>query len=400
MKKLTGLITAALLFSATVFAVPQTSFSESFALKDTGSKAFPDTNAKETVYKMSNGWNLGNTFDATSGTGLNSETGWGQPLTTKAMIDKLAASGVKTIRIPVSWARHVAKQNYTIDPFWMERVKTVVDWAIDDGMYVIINSHHDDWDKPGAMPKGSGFYPNSTNYEESERFLANIWAQISLAFNNGYDEHLIFETMNEPRLKGTNHEWWFDQNAAECKDAADCLNRLNQTCVDVIRASGGNNQKRFIMVPGLQASPDSVLNPAWKLPVDDEKGKLIVSVHMYTPYSFAMETPGSITFTTSHKAELAKKFARLNASFISQGIPVIIGEYGATNKDNLEERVKWFEYFLTKSREYGMTACLWDNGNPNPSKTQSERYGYYNRTKQTWYFPEITDKIIEVTKVE
>ena len=107
---------------------------------------------------------------------MESETSWGQPQTTKAMIDGLAKSGIKTIRIPVSWHNHITdKQSYTIETNWMNRVKTVVDWAIADGMYVIINSHHDNYLQSGTMPRANGYYPSSENLEESRRFLKNVW---------------------------------------------------------------------------------------------------------------------------------------------------------------------------------------------------------------------------------
>lgn len=378
--------------------LPLIRFKTDEAVKDDGSKAFSDISVIDSVKNMTLGWNLGNTFDATGGAGLASETSWGQPKTTKAMIDGLASSGIKTIRIPISWARHMDKTTYTINKQWMLRVKEVVDWAIEDGMYVIINAHHDNGSSPKNLPACGGYYPNSTNFDESERFLANVWTQIGLAFNDGYDEHLVFETMNEPRLAGTSHEWWFDVNAAECKDAADALNRLNQVAVDAIRSTGGNNKKRFIMIPGLQASPDSALANAFKMPVDDEPGKLILSVHMYSPYVFAMQSPGAKTYTSAMKSELKGSFGKLNSQFVSKGYPVIVGEYGATNKDNLEDRVAWFTDFLTISRSYGMTCCLWDNGvwklNGND---YNEHYGYYNRTEQTWYFPEILDAMVNST---
>ena len=374
-------------------------FDEATAIKDTGSKTFNGVSAMQTVKDMTVGWNLGNTLDAIGNSTLNSETSWGQPRTTKEMIDGLANSGIKTIRIPTSWAKHMDKKTYTINPEWMKRVKEIVDWAIEDGMYVILNDHHDNFNNPAKMPAGVGYYPNETNKVESERFLLNLWTQIALAFNNGYDEHLVFETLNEPRLVGTGHEWWFDQNAEECKEAANCLNEYNQLILDTIRKTGGNNHKRYVSCPGLAAAPDAALNPAFKMPQDDEKGKLILSVHMYTPYKFAMESPGMTTFTTGHQAELGKYFSRLNASFISKGIPVIIGEMGATNKENLEERVKWFNYFLTQSRKYGMTSCLWDNGAWEIRNNDfNEKYGFYNRREQTWYFPEILDAMIESTK--
>lgn len=373
-------------------------FDETSAVKDNGNKQFNGVSATQTVKDMTVGWNLGNTLDATGGSGLSSETSWSQPETTKAMIDGLANSGIKTIRIPVSWSNHMNKKNYTIDSAWMNRVKTIVDWAIEDGMYVILNDHHDNFGSPTKMTTAAGYYPNKVNKNESERFLLNLWTQIALAFNNGYDEHLIFETLNEPRLTGTNNEWWFDSNNATCREAADCLNEYNQLILDTIRKSGGNNQKRYVSCPGLQASPDSAFASAFKMPQDDEKGKLILSVHMYTPYSFAMESPGETIFTSSHQSNLDYYFSKLNNSFISKGYPVIIGEMGATNKNNLDERVKWFNYFLTESRKYGMTSCLWDNGVWKVTGTEySEHYGFYNRQNQTWYFPEILEAMVNST---
>ena len=365
-------------------------FDESRALKDTGKKDFTCTSATEVVKNMTIGWNLGNTLDAIGSATIMSETSWGQPKTTKEMIDGLAKSGIKTIRIPVSWSKHMDKHTYTVYEDWMARVKTIVDWAIEADMYVIINSHHDNFDNPRKMPACSGYYPNSTNKIESERYLLNLWTQIALAFNDGYDEHLIFETMNEPRPCGTNHEWWFDANAADCKDSAACLNEYNQLVVDTVRASGGNNKKRFIACPALAASPDSALAAAFKMPEDDEPDKLIVSIHMYTPYSFAMQSPGETKFTVSHQANLKQYFTRLNTRFISKGYPVYIGEFGATNKNNLEDRVAWFSFFVSESRQYGMTCMLWDNGVWEVKNNDyNEHYGFYNRREQTWYFPEI-----------
>lgn len=373
-------------------------FNSEKAIKDSGSKTFNGTSALQTVKDMKTGWNLGNTLDASSSRTLSSETSWGQPMTTKAMIDTLAKSGIKTIRIPTSWSNHIIDRNYTIDPNWMTRVKTIVDWALENDMYVILNSHHDCYEKPTAMKKCSGYYPNSTNYEESARFLLNIWTQISTAFNNGYDEHLIFETMNEPRLRGTNNEWWNDINSSTYKDAAETLNKLNQVALDAIRATGGNNQKRYVMIPGLRAAVDSAIANEFKLPKDNSDGKLIISVHMYDPYDFAMQGGGSFEFKPRHQSTLESSFDKLNTYFVSKGIPVIIGEYGATNKGNLEERVKWFKFFLSYSRRYGITSILWDNGGFEPSKTESEKFGFFDRRALKWRFPEILEAILKSTK--
>lgn len=393
MKKIICFALAAGLILSSGFSKVKTKFDQANAVKDTGSVEMKDVASTDVTKVMGTGWNLGNTLEATGGRGLRTENSWGAVTTTKEIIDGVAAAGFKTIRIPVSWAKHM-DENYTIDPEWMNRVKTVVDWAIEDGMYVLLDCHHDNFGSAEGLTAGKGYYPTKKNYKISEAFFANMWAQIALAFNNGYDEHLIFETMNEPRLRGTDTEWWNDRNSKEYEDAADCLNKENQAVVDIIRKSGGNNQKRYIMVPGLRAAIDSALAQEFKLPVDDEPGKLILSVHMYDPYDFAMNAKGPVKFEERFKKTLVMSFKSLNTFYISKGIPVVIGEYGATNKNNLEDRVEWFKYFLKNSRKYGMTACLWDNGVFQGSNKDGEKFGFFNRRTLKWQFPEILDAIL------
>lgn len=376
-------------------------------VQDNGSVTFGNTNCFQLTKDMGLGWNLGNTLDATNGSGLASETSWGQPLTTKTMIDGLAASGIKTIRIPVSWHNHITDvTTLTISPEWMNRVKTVVDWAIEDGMYVILNTHHDNYGSPVKMPAGSGYYPNNVNLTESLRFIERVWTQIAQAFNNGYDEHLIFEALNEPRPAGTTSEWWFSLEDSISLEARDCLNQMNQKAVDTIRASGGNNTRRFIMVPALAASENAATSPGFKMPKDIQgnAGRIILSLHAYSPYSFAMESPGERTFTAAHKAELNAIFEKLKTSFIDKGYTIVIGEYGATNKDNLSDRVAWFDYYIKTAKQYGIPCVLWDNGNIQPTLNDdstydfSECFGYYNRTGQYWYFPDILNAMVNAVK--
>ena len=383
-------------------AVERIKFNRDNAVVDNGNKPFNERKAIDIVRDMTTGWNLGNTFDATGGgKSLESEVSWGQPKTTKEMIDGLAASGIKTIRIPVSWGHHIMDSNYTIQNAWMKRVKEVVDWAIDDGMYVVINIHHDNYGKNAKMPAREGFYPTDENYNNSADFVCNVWAQIALAFNNGYDEHLVFEVLNEPRLCGTNEEWYYNATSPKSIKAMANLNKLTQNILDVIRASGGNNMKRLVAVPSLQASPESALARTFKMPedYDGSKDRLIVSVHMYTPYNFAMESPGITKYSDSVKKEFTSMFKKLNDHFIANGYAVYIGEYGATNKNNLEDRIAWFHDFIKESRVYGMPCFLWDNGVWEVEGTEySEHYGYYNRRTQKWYFPEIIKAINEEIK--
>ncbi len=395
MKKYLALFLSILVLSS-LSAGEKYNFSTKKIVKDKKSAQFNECTAMELAAKMKCGWNLGNTLDANAKSGLESETSWGQPLTTKEMIDAIAAAGFKTIRLPCSWANHFIDSNYTIDPAWMARVKEIVDWCIEDGLYVILNDHHDNYERSGQIPKGKGYYPSSLGYNESMLFTKNLWAQISIAFNKGYDEHLIFEIFNEPRLRGHDHEWWYSSGCTVCKDGATNLNKLNQLALNTIRASGKNNEKRFVMVTGLAASINSYqADSSWKLPTDSATDKLLISVHLYTPYSFAMENPGETVFMEKHAAELAYNFTWLNENFVSKGIPVIIGEYGATNKNNLEERVKWFKYFVEESHKFNMVTCLWDNGDWNARNTFEEKFGFFDRNKKEWFFPEIIETIVK-----
>ncbi len=369
---------------------------------DGESKDFGSMSAAQIVDAMKFGWNLGNTLDAFAGgdptngwsgrntsLGNNTETNWGQPKTTQAMIAGIKAKGFSSIRIPISWHDHIDSK-YTISASWMNRVKTVVDWAIAEGLYVIINVHHDNITPAYCTDKCHlGYSPASSCISESKRYLYNVWSQIALAFNNGYNERLIFETINEPRLPGDSHEWNWDASCSTCKDAAKCVNELNQLCLDAIRESGGNNAKRLVMVPAYVASPGAALNSAFKMPSDpSNEGRLALSVHMYSPYEFAMKDPGDTTFTQTHKNALEGELSALNENFVAKGIPVVIGEMGATNKNNDEQRKAWFEYYLGKVKTYKMAAVLWDNGKwevPSSGKFE-ELFGYYKRSDQTWYF--------------
>lgn len=398
MKKLFCIALACSVLVTSVFAKSKVTYETFVAVEDFNTVKMKDISATEVTKLMGTGWNLGNTFDATGSRTIDSETSWGQPLTTKKMIEGLAKSGIKTIRIPTSWSNHLIDSNYTIDPAWMERVKEVVDWAIESDMYVILNIHHDNCLQPNTLAPGKGYYPTEKDYKISEDFVVNVWAQIALAFNNGYDEHLIFETLNEPRLAGTNLEWNFNASNPQSKEAAEVINRLNQAALDTIRESKGNNAKRFVMVPGYVASPESVLNDSFRLPADSASKKLLVSVHMYTPYHFAMQSPGSKLYSPAIGNELAWSFKKLNTKFVSNGIGVVIGEYGATNKNNTEERVKWFSAYIKQSRAQNLVAVLWDNGAwkiKEGSNDFNEKFGYYNRKAGTWYFPEIIKAIQE-----
>jgi endoglucanase len=361
----------------------------------------------EFAKKLTIGWNLGNTLDASSdgvsNSGVSSETSWSAPTTTEEMIKGIASAGFKTIRIPITWHNHMSNAStYTIDATWMARVKTVVDWAYDAGLYVIINVHHDTAAATGVVA-GQGYYPASDDQTISETFVSKVWTQIATEFNNDYDEHLVFEVLNEPRLRGNtnNHEWWYDSSSTECTKALTLIEDYEQKGLDAIRATGGNNASvRFVMVPSMCAS--STYTSDFKLPTDTASDKLLVSVHAYSPYNFAMynSTGLDTKFDDADKTSLNSMFKTWYDAFTAKGIGVVIGETSASNKDNLAERVKWTTYYFgTALNTYGIPSVLWDNMAYTSDTTSSEQHGYYNRSAQTWYFPTIITAAMDAVGV-
>ena len=340
---------------------------------------------------MGLGWNLGNSLDATGGSGLDTETSWSNPKTTQALIDKVKSLGFNTVRVPVSWGKHVSGDNYTIDSAWLARVKEVVDYCYKNDMYVILNIHHDT--KSSESASGAGYYPRSSAYSSSEKFVTSVWSQAAEYFKD-YDYHLIFETLNEPRLIGTGYEWWFNKwnIPSEVKDAIDCINKLNQKAVDTIRNTGSNNRGRLIMCPGYDASIDGATVSGFKLPTDisGNKNRIALSVHAYSPYNFAMNvgSGSTSTYTSSIKNELQGLFSTLKSNFRDKGIPVVIGEFGSTDKNNTAERVKWATDYTALAKKNNIPCVLWDNNafavyNGNNIVLNSEYHGYINRKNNT-----------------
>ena len=353
----------------------------------------PENEGMEFVKNLKIGWNLGNTFDAvdmnniTKENELDYEKGWCGAITTIDNIAAIKAAGFNTIRIPVSWHNHVDEQN-KISDVWMKRVKEVVDWARACDLYVIVNVHHDnalDW-----------YYPDSEHLEQSKTYLTTIWQQIADAFKD-YDEHLILESLNEPRLVGTNYEWWIDKNNDQCKDAVSCINQLNQLFVDTVRASGSVNATRWLMCPGYAASADGALNDGFVLPTDSAN-RIIVSVHAYTPYNFALNAGGTDTFNASSDSdvrEITNFMDNLYGKFILNGTPVLIGEFGARDKANLEARVQFSAYYVAAARARGMSCVWWDN---NAFSGSGENFGLLKRQTNVFMYPDIVQALVKYSE--
>ena len=311
--------------------------------------------AHEIVEQMGLGWNLGNTFDATGGNKNNvysQETSWGNPRVNEQTIHRVKEAGFKTIRIPVTWYRQLSKDGtYTINPAFLARVKEVVDMAYTEGLYVIINMHHEEWLNSKNL---------DTQYVKIGEQLAAIWKQLAATFAD-YDQHLIFESMNEPRMAGTSVEW----NGNEAGFAA--VNYLNQVFVNAIRTDAqGYNAERALMIPGYAASSSNAPMMAIKIPEwnGQQAENIIVAIHSYTPYDFCLSDT-QVNFNklfTNHTTPIDMVFYSIKGMFLDKGIPVVMGETGATNKDNTIARENWAYYMGKKAATYGIPIIIWDNG--------------------------------------
>ena len=350
------------------------------------------------------GWNLGNQFECSAPgqdgesmaignpeLSIKAETAWGNPVVTKKVIKAVKDAGFNAIRIPIRWQCHISNaQAMSIDKAWMKRIRQVAQWVVDEGMYFIINIHHDNSKKY--------LYPDSHHYEQSDKYVAAIWSQVADAFAD-FDDHCIFESMNEPRLVGSTYEWWLNTSAAECRDAAECINRLNQKFVDTVRSKGGNNASRYLLVPGYCASPDGALTDLFRLPDDPAENRIMVEVHAYTPYDYALNkaNPDSsfdLDKDRQKKQDISSFMNRLYSKYISQGIPVIIDEFGALKKndDDLQDRVNFTCYYTASASARGITCVWWDNHGFSAS---GERFGLINRNKKIWVYPDIAIAMIE-----
>lgn len=323
--------------------------------------SYTSISSSELVKEMGIGWNLGNTMDAPDG-----ENAWGQPTTTPEMINKIKELGFNTIRIPVSWGKHTDEE-FNIDPEWIRRVQDIVDYAMDNDMYVIINSHHD-----------NDFYiPTKNNDEErGEKFITAIWTQVAEYFKN-YDQHLIFECMNEPRLVGTDWEWSIDITNKRCARAVEIINKYNQLFVNIVRESGGRNTDRFLMMSSYAGSPSTASIAEFIIPTDTVEDRLLLSTHSYSPYDLAMgDNPNNDKFDYNGKKSIEWSLNQLTEKFTNAGIPVVITEMGCINKYNPEERYNWGVYYVSKAKELGMVCVWWDNGHDDYG---SETYGLFDR---------------------
>ncbi|MDG4830075.1 cellulase family glycosylhydrolase [Solwaraspora sp. WMMD1047] len=325
----------------------------------------PAGNAMAAVAAMQPGWNLGNSFDAVGA----DETAWGNPVVTQALIRNVKAQGFKSIRIPVTWSNHHGPApTYTIDAAWLNRVKEVVNWALAEDLYVMVNLHHDSWQWINTMP--------TDRTTVLARYNA-LWTQLAAAFRDASPK-LTLESVNEPQFTGSSGD---AQNAQ-------LLHELNTSFHRIVRASGGGNATRLLVLPTLHTSSEQARINELVTTLDQlDDPNLIATVHFYGYWPFSVNVAGGTRFDATTQQDLTDSFDRVHNAFVARGIPVIIGEYGLLGFDRHTgtiqqgEKLKFFEFLGHYARSRQLTTQLWDNGQ------------HLGRTSFQWSDPELIAQI-------
>ncbi|MGW9036812.1 cellulase family glycosylhydrolase [Streptomyces sp. NPDC055721] len=319
----------------------------------------------DAVARMQPSWNLGNTLDA-----VPNEDSWGNGQTTKATFEKVAAEGFRSVRIPVTWNDHQsATAPYTIDAAYTARVKQLVDWAQDSGLYVVLNVHHDSWQWVSKI---------STDHDNVVARFDSTWKQIAVAFRDE-PRTLVFEGINEPQ---------FDNTTEEQKTRY--LNELQVSFHSIVRSSGGANTNRLLSLTTPFGSGDQAhMDELYKTITSLNDRQLMAQVHYYSWYPFSVNIAGGTHYDAVAQKGLEDSFAAMHRTFVAKGIPVYIGEYGLLEYPNhfqpsrIErgEALKYYEHVGHGARRYGITTALWDP------------FGYLNRDTLEWRDPALMNWI-------
>ena len=348
-----------------------------------------DNSATALAKRLGWGWNLGNHFDTSSGEdGVHPQWGyWDKATPTQTLYDNLKKAGASTVRICVTWGNYqTTDDNWTIEPDYMAEVKQNVDWAESAGLNVILNTHHDEYWMDIKEAAG-----NNIINDQIKNRLAKTWTQIAEAFRSKGD-FLFFEAFNEVQ----DGQWGWGANRTDGGKQYKTLNEWNQTCVDAIRATGGNNATRWIGVAAYASSPNFAVEDGFVLPTDAAK-RIMVSVHFYDPSNFTLTPEGNYgksewghtaaagTFESGSNEEyVVETFQKLHEKFIANDIPVYIGEYGCvmhkSDRSNLF-RNYYLEYVCRAAHTYNMPVIIWDN---NSIGGGDEHHGYFDHSNGSY----------------
>ncbi len=328
----------------------------------------PETDSVSFAKGLGPGWNLGNTLEAWQlPMPEDTETCWGNPLTTREMIEFVKQCGFRTVRIPVTWFGHMDEEG-NIESEWMERVAEVVDYALESGMYAVLNTHHDDVD---------WLIPDSEHEEQSIAMIKKVWGQIARRFAQ-YDERLIFETMNEPRIIGPEDEWTGNDEVRKY------VNKLNFAALETIRQSGGKNGTRYVFITPCVAGTSEENVNALEVPGDPH---VMVSLHYYpgtahrSEFADCEKMPG-----LRERREMFGTFRRIYKKFTAEGIGVCITEFGWTDREHLDNLAFKAKIFTKMAESFGMPCFVWDNG---------ESFMLIDRNNLTEAYPDYIHAITE-----
>lgn len=346
--------------------------------------------------EMSPGWNLGNSLEAINtatpyvrGSTNFNEQAWGNPKVTQELLSAVKAAGFKSVRIPASWKQYADGED-NISPQWMARVKEVVGYARNAGLYAIVNVH---WD-------GGWMQPTYAQQAAADARLTKFWTQIANAFKD-HDDHLLFAGTNEVMVDGD----YSPPTAEYCA----VQNGFNQVFVDAVRATGGNNAKRHLVVQAFNTNIDHALTCNAKLPSDSAASRLFMEVHYYDPFNFTINEKSSIwqwgsiatdpaaTETWANEPHVEAQFRKMKSAFVDKGVPVLLGEYAAMLRikhDPAGTHRKYWDQVITRSAvQHGLVPVYWDNG-----YTADLQMGLFNRATGAQAFPDVIAAIVGATQ--
>jgi len=328
--------------------------------------------------QMSPAWNLGNTVNATP-----TETSWGNPMVNQQLLDAVKAAGFKTVRITAGWSQY-SDADGNVSPAWMSRVTEVVGYARNAGLYVVLNNHETEWTTP-----------TYANQPVANARLAKLWTQIANYFKD-YDDYLLFAGTNEVMFPGD-----YGPPTAEYQNVQ---NGFNQVFVNAVRATGGNNAKRHLVVQGFNTNIDSTYNGFIK-PADSATNRLFLEVHFYDPYNFALNdksniwqwgaiaTDPAVTETWANEAYVDAQFQKMKAGFVDKGVPVLLGEYAAMLRSDHDPagtyRTYWDKVITKSAIQHGLVPVYWDNGYP-----ANHQMGLFDRASGAQSFPDVIGAIV------
>ncbi|MGW8392624.1 cellulase family glycosylhydrolase [Pseudoduganella sp. HUAS MS19] len=340
--------------------------------------------------QMAPGWNLGNSLEAMGGTYVwgsrnFNETGWGNPKASQALFNAVKAAGFRSVRIPVSWKQY-ADANDNISPQWMERVTEVANYARNAGLVAMINIH---WD-------GGWMQPTYAQQSVANARLSKFWTQIANNFRN-HDDTLLFAGTNEVMVDGN-----YNPPSAEY---CDVQKGFNQAFISAVRATGGNNASRHLVVQAFNTNIDHAISCNASMPNDRVADRMMMEVHYYDPFDFTLDAK-STTWRWGQTANPSGwanesftdgQLQKMKSAFIDKGIPVLLGEFGAILRIEHDPggsyRKAWDQYVSRAAFTRGVVPMYWDNG-----YTSNHQMGLFDRATGAQAFPDVIGAIVNASK--